>query len=70
MPEGIKMAPVIKELQKSPQKFDLVVCSTGQHKEMLGQVTDFFEIKPDIELNVMTQGQSLSMLSSKIIGSM
>jgi len=69
-PEGIKMAPVIKELQKSPQKFDLVVCSTGQHKEMLGQVTDFFEIKPDIELNVMTQGQSLSMLSSKIIGSM
>ncbi|MHB8278764.1 MAG: non-hydrolyzing UDP-N-acetylglucosamine 2-epimerase [Candidatus Humimicrobiaceae bacterium] len=69
-PEGIKMAPVIKELQKSPQKFDLVVCSTGQHKEMLGQVTDFFEIKPDIELNVMTQGQSLSMLSSKIIGHM
>ena len=69
-PEGIKMAPVIKELQKSPQKFDPVVCSTGQHREMLGQVTDFFEIKPDIELNVMTQGQSLSMLSSKIIGSM
>jgi UDP-N-acetylglucosamine 2-epimerase (non-hydrolysing) len=69
-PEGIKMAPVIKELQKRPQKFDLVVCSTGQHKEMLGQVTDFFEIQPDIELNVMTQGQSLSTLSSKIIGSM
>jgi len=69
-PEGIKMAPVIKELQKNPQKFDLVVCSTGQHREMLGQVTEFFEIKPDIELNVMTQGQSLSMLSSKIIGSM
>jgi len=69
-PEGIKMAPVIKEIQKSPREFDLVVCSTGQHKEMLGQVTDFFEIKPDIELNVMTMGQSLSMLSSKIIGSM
>jgi UDP-N-acetylglucosamine 2-epimerase (non-hydrolysing) len=69
-PEGIKMAPVIKEIQKNPQKFDLVVCSTGQHKEMLGQVTDFFEIKPDIELNVMTMGQSLSMLSSKIIGAM
>lgn len=69
-PEGIKMAPVIKEIQKSPQKFDLIVCSTGQHKEMLGQVTDFFEIKPDIELNVMTFGQSLSMLSSKIIGAM
>jgi UDP-N-acetylglucosamine 2-epimerase (non-hydrolysing) len=69
-PEGIKMAPVIKEIQKIPQKFDLKVCSTGQHKEMLGQVTDFFEIKPDIELNVMTFGQSLSMLSSKIIGAM
>jgi len=69
-PEGIKMAPVIKELQKNPQKFDIAVCSTGQHREMLGQVTEFFEIIPDIELNVMTQGQSLSMLSSKIIGSM
>src|SRR5450830_1300818 len=69
-PEGIKMAPVIKEIQKNPQKLDLVVCSTGQHKEMLGQVTDFFEIKPDIELNVMTFGQSLSMLSLKIIGAM
>jgi UDP-N-acetylglucosamine 2-epimerase (non-hydrolysing) len=69
-PEGIKMAPVIKEIQKSPQKFELSVCSTGQHKEMLGQVIDFFEIKPDIELDVMTFGQSLSMLSSKIIGAM
>ena len=69
-PEGIKMAPVIKEIQKNPDKFELSICSTGQHKEMLGQVTDFFEIKPDIELNVMTFGQSLSMLSSKIIGAM
>ena len=69
-PEGIKMAPVIKEIQKNPDKFELGICSTGQHKEMLGQVTDFFEIKPDIELNVMTFGQSLSMLSSKIIGAM
>jgi UDP-N-acetylglucosamine 2-epimerase (non-hydrolysing) len=41
-PEGIKMAPVIKEIQKSPEKFDLIVCSTGQHKEMLGQVTEIF----------------------------
>ena len=69
-PEGIKMAPVIKEIQKNSDKFDLTLCSTGQHKEMLKQVIDFFELKPDIELSVMTQNQSLSMLSSKIIGSM
>lgn len=69
-PEGIKLAPVIKEIQKNPDKFDLTICSTGQHKEMLTQVIDFFELKPDIKLSVMTQNQSLSMLSSKIIGSM
>ncbi|MCE5329734.1 UDP-N-acetylglucosamine 2-epimerase (non-hydrolyzing), partial [bacterium] len=62
--------PVIKEIQKNPDKFDLTICSTGQHKEMLTQVIDFFELKPDIKLSVMTQNQSLSMLSSKIIGSM
>ncbi|MCL4386557.1 MAG: UDP-N-acetylglucosamine 2-epimerase (non-hydrolyzing) [Actinobacteria bacterium] len=69
-PEGIKVAPVIKQIQKNTDKFELIVCSTGQHKEMLSQVIDFFELKPDIELNVMTQNQSLSMLSSKLIGSM
>ncbi|MCE5329243.1 UDP-N-acetylglucosamine 2-epimerase (non-hydrolyzing), partial [bacterium] len=53
-PEGIKLAPVIKEIQKNPDKFDLTICSTGQHKEMLTQVIDFFELKPDIKLSVMT----------------
>jgi len=69
-PEGIKLAPVIKEIQKNADKFDLAICSTGQHKEMLRQVIEFFELKPDIELSAMTQNQSLSMLSSKIIRSM
>ena len=69
-PEGIKVAPVIKQIQKNTDKFELIVCSTGQHKEMLSQVIDFFELKPDIELNVMTQNQSLGMLSSKLIGNM
>ncbi|MDD5659394.1 MAG: UDP-N-acetylglucosamine 2-epimerase (non-hydrolyzing) [Actinomycetota bacterium] len=69
-PEGIKLAPVIKEIQKESDKFDLIICSTGQHKEMLKQVIDFFELKPDIELDVMVQNQSLGMLSSKILGSM
>jgi len=69
-PEGIKLAPVIKEIQKNSDKLDMVVCSTGQHKEMLKQVIDFFELKPDIELSIMTQNQSLSMLSSRIIVSM
>jgi len=69
-PEGIKMAPLIKKIQEDPDKMDLIICSTGQHKEMLTQVTDFFDIKPDIELDLMTKGQTLGGLSSKIITSM
>ena len=68
-PEGIKMAPLIKEIQLNSDDMELFICSTGQHKEMLKQVIDFFEIKPDIELNLMTYDQTLGMLSSKIIES-
>ena len=49
-PEAIKMAPMIKELQARPEKFDVKVCVTGQHREMLDQVLDFFSIKPDYDL--------------------
>ncbi len=65
-PEGIKFAPLVKAMQKDPF-FDLVVCSTGQHKEMLDQVLEFFEIAPDISLDIMTPGQTLASMSSLII---
>src|SRR4030066_2100361 len=66
-PEGIKLAPVIKTLERNQQMFRLTICSTGQHKEMLDQVMDFFEIKPDVFLNLMTENQTLGSLSAKIL---
>jgi len=69
-PEGIKLAPVIKALGKNQQMFRLKICSTGQHKEMLDQVMDFFEIKPDIFLNLMTENQMLGSLSARILQNM
>ncbi len=65
-PEAIKLAPVIK-LFKDNEKFNVKVCSTGQHKEMLKQVLDFFEIKPDYELNVMKDNQSLFDITESIL---
>lgn len=59
------MAPVIKELKK--QKFNFKVCVTAQHREMLDQVLDFFEIMPDHDLDLMQPNQSLNDLSSKIL---
>ena len=46
-PEAIKMAPLVKEFQRYPDKFGTKVCVTGQHRQMLDQVLDIFEIKPD-----------------------
>jgi len=66
-PEGIKLAPVIKCIDRQSDKFNLKVCSTGQHKEMLKQVLDFFEIKPDFNLNLMAENQSLSSFSSRLL---
>ena len=66
-PEGIKLAPVIKCIEKQKSRFDLSICSTGQHKEMLRQVINFFEIKTDFSLNLMTENQTLSSFSSKLI---
>ena len=57
-PEAIKLAPVIKELEKHPE-FESRVCVTAQHREMLDQVLELFEIKPDWDLNLMRKGQSL-----------
>jgi len=64
-PEAIKMAPVIHELKK--QKLQFKVCVTAQHREMLDQILDFFEIIPDYDLDLMQPNQSLNELSSKIL---
>ena len=61
-PEAIKMAPLVKEFQKSPEKFKTIVCVTGQHREMLDQVLHIFDITPDYDLNIMKQGQDLYCL--------
>ena len=69
-PEAIKMAPLVKEFQKYPEVFDTRVCVTAQHREMLDQVLDFFEIKPDYDLDLMKPRQNLYGLTATIIESL
>jgi len=66
-PEAIKMAPVIQELRARPDSVRSVVCSTGQHREMLDQVLRLFQIQPDHELEVMEPNQTLSGLTAALI---
>ena len=66
-PEAIKMAPLVKEFQKHPDKFQTIVCVTGQHREMLDQVLEIFDIKPDFDLNIMKQGQDLYDITSRVL---
>ncbi len=66
-PEAIKMAPLVKEFQKYPEKYKTIVCVTGQHREMLDQVLSLFEITPDYDLNIMKQGQDLYDVTSCIL---
>lgn len=66
-PEAIKMAPLVKEFQKLPDKFQTIVCVTGQHREMLDQVLHIFEIVPDYDLNIMKQGQDLYDVTSRVL---
>ena len=65
-PEAIKMAPVVKELEKD-ECIKSIVCVTAQHREMLDQVLDTFNIKPDYDLNIMRQGQTLSEITSRVL---
>ena len=58
-PEAIKMAPLVKEFQSHPKEFKTIVCVTGQHRKMLDQVLQIFDILPDYDLNIMKQGQDL-----------
>lgn len=66
-PEAIKMAPLVKEFQKYPDKFQTIVCVTGQHRQMLDQVLDIFDIKPDYDLNIMKQGQDLYDVTARVL---
>jgi len=66
-PEAIKMAPLVKEFLKYSNKFETKVCITAQHREMLDQVLDFFEITPDYDLDLMKPNQNLYTLTADII---
>lgn len=66
-PEVIKLAPVVAEARKRAGQIDLVVCSTGQHRQMLDQALEAFNIKPDIDLAVMREAQALSTLVAGLI---
>lgn len=66
-PEAIKMAPLVKELQKNSGQFETLVCVTGQHREMLDQVLQLFDIKPNYDLNIMKQGQDLYDVTARVL---
>ena len=69
-PEAIKMAPLVKELQKQKERIETVVCVTGQHREMLDQVLEIFDIKPDYDLNIMKRGQDLYDVTARVLTGM
>lgn len=66
-PEAIKMCPLVIEFQKHSEEFETIVCVTGQHREMLDQVLQIFDIKPDYDLNIMKQGQDLTDVTTRVL---
>ncbi|EJB8413270.1 non-hydrolyzing UDP-N-acetylglucosamine 2-epimerase [Acinetobacter baumannii] len=66
-PEAIKMAPLVKEFQKDTNSFETKVCVTAQHRQMLDQVLEIFDIKPDYDLNIMKPGQDLYDVTSNVL---
>lgn len=66
-PEAIKLAPLVKACQARPDTIETVVCVTGQHREMLAQVNDYFGIVPDVDLELMRPNQSLALLTSNCV---
>ena len=64
------MAPLVKEFQKHPETFQTIVCVTGQHRQMLDQVLQLFEITPDYDLNIMKQGQDLYDVTARVLTGM
>jgi UDP-N-acetylglucosamine 2-epimerase (non-hydrolysing) len=68
-PEVIKMAPVVRALQADPA-LDPIVCTTAQHRQMVDQAQEFFGLKPDIDLDLMTEGQHLDDLAARVLSAM
>jgi UDP-N-acetylglucosamine 2-epimerase (non-hydrolysing) len=69
-PEAIKMCPLVKEFQQYPDDFETIVCVTGQHREMLDQVLNIFDVTPDYDLNIMKQGQDLYDVTARVLTGM
>jgi UDP-N-acetylglucosamine 2-epimerase (non-hydrolysing) len=69
-PEAIKLAPVIRELERRPDAFESVVCVTGQHRQMLDQMLELFAIEPDYDLDVMKENQSLTDVTVAVLDGM
>ncbi|MFQ5796096.1 MAG: non-hydrolyzing UDP-N-acetylglucosamine 2-epimerase [Candidatus Bipolaricaulia bacterium] len=69
-PEAIKMAPVVRELENHPDRIKSAVCVTAQHREMLDQVLDLFDIQPDIDLDLMQPDQILPELTAQVVSAM
>jgi UDP-N-acetylglucosamine 2-epimerase len=69
-PEAIKMAPLVKEFREHTDKFETIVCVTGQHRQMLDQVLSIFDITPDYDLNIMKQGQDLYDVTARVLTGM
>lgn len=69
-PEAIKMAPLVKMFESHPERFETVVCVTGQHREMLDQVLKIFDIRPDFDLDIMRPGQDLYDVTARVLTGM
>lgn len=69
-PEAIKLCPVILQLRSNPERFDVRVCVTAQHREMLDQVLEAFEVRPDFDLDLMLPGQTLFQSTSRILAAL
>lgn len=69
-PEAIKMCPLVKQLQQEADAFQTIVCVTGQHREMLDQVLEIFDVRPDYDLNIMKQGQDLYDITARVLTGM
>ena len=66
-PEAIKMCPLVKELKNRKDKFETIVCVTGQHRQMLDQVLEAFDVVPDYDLSVMKERQTLFDVTTNIL---
>src|ERR671914_99282 len=69
-PEAIKMAPVVRELERHGRQIESRVCVTGQHRDMLDQVLDLFQIGTDYDLDIMRPGQSPAQVAAKVMGAL